>query len=352
MKPAEQKTTISGIAEAAGVSKTTVSRYLNGKYEYMSEKTRKRIEAVIDVTGYRPSNIARSLKSKKSMLIGVVIADIASPFSASVISGVGETLRHAGYSTIIVNADNSLALEHEYIRSLMAQCVDGLLINTTDTENPFLIELASQGVPIVLLDRVVKDYNFDISCIECHESMLHAMSHLMGQGYGRLAFFTQPPEKISPRYLRQQAFVGQLREVGVANPESFVYTVDIYDPESTVNQMKRLVATSRGQTPAIIAANGVTLLHTLNASRELQFNIPRDIGICGYDDWGWTEQMGWAPLIHPGITTITANSKDVGSQAALLLLDRMADPNCPKRAVAVPTQMIVRRSTCLEERPG
>lgn len=116
-----KRTTILDIARAAGVSKTTVSRYLNGKYEYMSSQTRERIQTVISLSNYRPNNIARSLKNQRSMLIGVAIADIQNPFSASLIRGIGDILMPQDYVPVFMNSENSLSREQESIESLVAR---------------------------------------------------------------------------------------------------------------------------------------------------------------------------------------------------------------------------------------
>ena len=100
---AGNKPTISDIAAAAGVSKTTVSRYINGQEQLMSEKTRNRLKTVIELLDYHPSDIARSLKNKKTNMIGVVVSDISSPFSSAVIIGIGEVLEQNNYTPLFVN---------------------------------------------------------------------------------------------------------------------------------------------------------------------------------------------------------------------------------------------------------
>jgi LacI family kdg operon repressor len=108
-----KKMTISDIARAAGVSKTTVSRYLNEKFDMMGPGTRERIKHVIALSNYRPSTIAQSLKSKRTMQIGVIIADISSPFSTALLQGVGEVLDRRGYIPLIVNSGNDIRKEEK-----------------------------------------------------------------------------------------------------------------------------------------------------------------------------------------------------------------------------------------------
>lgn len=282
------------------------------------------------------------------MLTGLVIADIESPFSAAVIKGAGDTLRGAGYSMIIVNSDNSLEKEQEYIRSLLSQGVDGLMVNTASANNPFLINLANQGLPVVLTDRSIHDYHFDIVSIENKESIFTAMRHLTESGYNKIALFTQAADLISPRFQRRAAFVEYLNSAGVVSPEQYLFELNLHDPNSVKDALKRLnLMSENGGPPAVIAASGVTLLHTLHAVRELGLDVPRQIGLCGYDDWGWEPEMAWASLTEPKITTLSVQAHRIGEKAAELLLRRISDPTASKESIAIPATLIVRDSTLL-----
>lgn len=339
--------TITDIARTAGVSKTTVSRYLNGKYEYMSPETRERIRNVIDLTGYHPNSIARSLKSQKSMLIGLIIADIESPFSSAAVKSIGDALRTTGYNIITANCDNSYQREKEYLRSLMNQQVDGLIVNTTTRHNSTLISLANDGMPIVLIDRFINDYTLDIAYFQNRRPMFEVMEHLHAQGYGRIALFVQPYEEISPRGLRRDAFVERMAAFGVDDPQKQVFVVDLSDRQSVRQQVKALCEISAGDAapPAIIATNGVTLMHVAQAVLSLGLSMPHEIGLAGYDDWGWASELGWAGMIGVGLTALTPSVHELGALTASMLLDRMRGQNVPKRVCGVEAPMIVRGST-------
>ncbi|MEM1485772.1 LacI family DNA-binding transcriptional regulator [Oscillospiraceae bacterium PP1C4] len=341
--------TIADIAKGAGVSKTTVSRYLNGKFEFMSEETKKRIEMIIQVANYQPNNVARTLKSNRSMQVGVVIADIESPFSSSVIKGVGDVLSDADYSMIIINSDNSLEKEQQAISSLLSQRVDGLVVNTVSATNPFLINLVNQGMPIVLADRFVKNYNFDIVYVETHDAICNVIDHLKESGYGRLYLFTQFYANVSSRYLRREAFIEKMEMLGEIYAEQYVFEVDISEP-STVDwgiQQMLEVCQYDGAPPAIITTNGIVLLHIVNAIKKMGLQLPSDLGLCGFDDWGWAPSMGWASMIAPGITALSAHAHIVGTMSANILLERMNGGESPKKIISVPAELIVRGSTTL-----
>lgn len=343
--------TITDIAITAGVSKTTISRYLNGKYEFMSKKTYNRIKAVIEMTGYQPNSIARSLKNQKSMLVGLVIADIESPFSSAAIKSIGNAMLGTEYNIITANCDNSYEREQKYIQSLLMQQVDGLIVNTTAMNNPFLINLANGGLPIVLLDRFVNNYKFDIAYYENQKPIFDAVDHLMLSGYSRAAFFTQPYQDVSPRFLRWSSFKEKLTKLGESNPEKYVYVVDNSNLQSLRDAVKNLLESCKKESapPAIIAGNGVTLMCLVQAIRSLGLSMPNDIGLCGYDDWGWATELGWVEMVDVGLTTITPSTTQLGEITAKMLLDRMNGSDIPRQEIAVSTHLIIRGSTKLKK---
>lgn len=344
----EKYSTLTDISEMVGVSTTTVSRYLNGKYQFMSEETRIKIQEAIDVLGYHPNNLARGLKSNQTKTIGVVLAEIESPFSASVVKGIFDACQANGYSTVILNSNNCLETEIKNVQSLLEQRVDGLIINTTDRKNPFLVELAHKGIPILLMDRFVDDYPFDIVFIECDLAVKQTMIHLINAGYKRIACFVPDYPKISPRYMRRDAFIREMRDFGFEDPNEYVFIVDKMDQNSIRNNILKLLDMTRNIGPsAIFACTGVTLFSVCNAICALNIRMPNQIGLCGMDDWGWSNAMNWAQMVPPGITTMSAPIFEVGSKSVEVLLNRIQDNSLPRQIVALNSDLCVRNSTRL-----
>ena len=343
----ERSLTIQDIAKLAGVSKATVSRYLNGKYEYMSLQTKERIEQIIVATGYQPNHLARTLKSKRSMMVGIVVADIGSSFTSAAVRSIGISLREKGYGIITASSDNSYELEKEYLRSLMAQQVDGLIVNTTMRHNPYLIRLANDGVPVVLLDRSIDNYMFDMAYISNQNPIIHAIEHLKEEGYGRIALFTQPFDHVFPRAARQEAFLEKMRDIGKKDPSKSVYVSDISDLDSIANQVYAFYqAGERDVTPsAIIAANGMMLMTCARAILSLGIPMPHGIGLMGYDDWGKLSELGWASMAGGGLTTMAPSVNKLGEMAVEFLLERMTETNSSKRTYQVEAPLIRRGST-------
>ncbi len=331
-----------------GVSTTTVSRYLNGKYQYMSEETREKIREAIEVLGYHPNNLARGLKSNHTKTIGVILAEIESPFSASVVKGIFDASLANGYSTVILNSDNRMETEEKNIQTLLEQRVDGIIVNTTNRSNPFLVDLAKKGFPILLMDRFVDGHPFDIVYIECDLAVKQSLFHMINAGYKQIACFVPDYPKISPRYMRRDAFVREMRNFGFEAPEDFVFVVDKTNQTSIRSSILKLLEMTRGIGPAaIFACTGVTLFSVCNAICALNLRMPTQIGLCGMDDWGWADSMNWANMVPPGITTMSAPIFEVGSKSVEVLLKRIQNGSLPQQVVALNSDLHVRNSTRL-----
>lgn len=336
-----KRSTIKDVAEMAQVSKTTISRYLNGQYEYMSIETKSRIEKVIDELNYRPSNIARSLKSQKTGVIGCIIADIGSPFSSIVVKGINDVCKNMGYDVLFSNTDNNPENEKDSIKSLMDNKVDGLIINTTGKIDDYLLELNKDGVNIVLADRCLSKFNeIDTVTTDNYKATYECMKFLYNQGYKKIAFFTQDLSDNSSRYFRHDAYKDALKKLYGIDDNEFTYLIDENNIEICERGLKDFNTKCKDEPGVIFTVNGVTLLNVLHGMNNLNIKIRDDLGICGYDDWGW------ASLIPPGITTITQDSYECGVQCAKLLISRInKEDNSEPKFIEIPAELVVRGST-------
>lgn len=348
------RVTINDIAAMSGVSKATVSRYINGKFSYMGEDTRKRIEAAIKFSNYLPSAAARSLKTQHSYLVGVAIADITSPFSGAMIMGIGGVLEENGYIPVFVDSGDSDERERQNIRSLLGHQVDGLLVNTTNSRNSNLIAIANSGFPVVLCDRGVSDFRFDIAKGDYYTPTLALIQHLRDEGYGQVFLCTQPFERNEVRTERVEAFIEGYRDLfGVTRPEDNVLLVDVRKADDVRQVVREVVeGTPEGEVPAIIGVNSVTLMSLLYAISRCGLSMPDDIGLCGPDDWGWSKQVDWdwSETFGGGITTFKVHPDLIGAAAARLLLSRIEDLGREKETILVPTKTMTRASTSLRSR--
>ncbi len=339
--------TINDIAKRAGVSKTTISRFLNGKLEYMSEATVQRIKDIIADTGYKPSNVARSLKNRKSMLIGLIVADIESPFSSACIKSIGDSARHLGYSLLIENSDNNPEKEKKHIQSMLQHQVDGLIFNAVSYKKSNVDVLCSKGLPVVLLDRFIESRQLDIAYLDCSQPVKEAIDHLRQQGYGRIALFAQPYKDISPRFMRRDSFISYMSSLDVTSPEKLVYSNITTSADSFCNALSRLMVLSRKDScpPAVIVTNGVASIYAVRAAKSLGLSVPDELGICGYDEWGWASDIIWDGILENGFTTMTSSIQALGESTVNLLARRMSSPEASLQQEIIPVRLIVRGST-------
>ena len=192
------KVTIDQVAAICGVSKTTISRYLNHKYENISAETRQRIEQVIAELDYRPNRTAQRLKASRSMLIGCCIGDIASPFAGLLLKGITETCESAGYQVLFADSKENALREQRAIEGFLENRVDGLIVNTTGGNDEFLIRVQNErGVPVVLADRSLqKEGRLDTVISEYRHSTIDCVELMLRYGYRKIAFFTMnSPER-------------------------------------------------------------------------------------------------------------------------------------------------------------
>ena len=343
----ESKVTINDIAKAVGVSKTTVSRYINGHSDMMSERTRERIRAVIEMTNYQPSDIARNLKRKNTNLIGVLIADMSTPFSSVLVVSISDYLSECGYVPIFANCNDSLQKEQEMIDSLLFRGVAGFLVNTTSCNNNYLIGVASRGIPIVLCDRYINHYNFNIVTFEQDAPVFNLVRHLKEEGYTRPVLFTQCWENNSSRRRRKDAILSAIQQVYGYDATEDVYLVSFQNGLSAAAQLDALLGRLKpGDIPAIIGTNSVTTVQTYKAIKSCGLKMPEQIGLCGPEDWNWQQEMNWAQLIEPTITTIDLPVRDLGRQSAECLVHMLKGETEGAREIMLPCGLNIRESTC------
>ncbi|HEY3425372.1 MAG TPA: LacI family DNA-binding transcriptional regulator [Negativicutes bacterium] len=340
MKKNKTNITIADVAKRAGVSKTTISRYLNGKFEFMSEESQKRIKDIIEELNFRPNNLARSLKSSKSGLIGVLIADITNPFSSVLVKGITDCCKQYGYNVVIANTDNDSEKEREYILSMIDQRVEGLIVNTTGKNNEFLEDINSKHVPIILADRPLFPTMFDTVRTNDWQATIDAINYLAEEGFTRVGLFTEPINNIETRTIRQQAYRKACCEVLQIEPQEYV--IDSKDEHGVQNLVQKFLSTNAGQQNVIFTTNGVTMLSVLGAIHRLGLYIPKDIAICGFDNWPWME------LIGTGITAISQPFYDVGVGCVERVMFRLQEKSqCSPEVIELSNQLIIRGSTKL-----
>ncbi|PJH94012.1 pectin utilization transcriptional regulator KdgR [Bacillus sp. SN1] len=330
-------TTIKDVAECAGVSKSTVSRYINGKIDAISPEKVKNIKKAIAELNYRPSKMAQGLKIKKSKLIGFVVADITNPFSVAAFRGVEEVCDQYGYSIMVCNTDNSPEKEREMLLKLEAHSVEGLILNTTGENKDLLNAFAEQHIPTILIDRKLPDLKLDTVTTDNRMITKEILQKIYSKGYTDVALFTEPISSISPRAERAVVYQ-EMASAQNVNGLVRMYEIDVKNKEQLKAALRSFYKDMPEQKKAILALNGLIMLKIISCMEELGLHIPQDIGIAGFDD---TE---WYKLIGPGITTIAQPSHDMGRTAMERVLKRIEGDKGAPQTIELEAEVIMRKS--------
>ena len=302
------RATIADVARAAGVSKATVSRFLNHRDTLLTRDIAARVETAVAALGYSPSPMARALKRGRSRLVGLVVADIANPYSVAVLRGAEKACQEAGYLVMLFNLGNEGEREHEAIEALSSYQVEGFILNTLGRDAAAVAAAVHRGKPVVLVDRRHPEMQADFVSLDNAGALRLAAQHLADAGYGELLFVSEPLAGVSSRIEREaafRAFVAGQRGVRGRSLESAEG-----HPEALDAALRALRQRAGRRHAAVIAGNAVISLRVAAAVQRLGWRFGSDIGLVGFDE---TE---WAPLVGPGLSTIAQPTDDLGRLAA------------------------------------
>ncbi len=333
------RATIGDVAKAAGVSKATVSRFLNHRDRLLSTDIASRVEAAIAELAYSPSPMAQALSRGRSRLIGLIVADITNPYSVAVLRGAEKACQDAGYLVMLFNLGNDVDREREAIDALTGYQVDGFILNTLGRGAGLVDADALHGKPAVLVDRRHAGMHTDFVSLDNPASMKTACGHLVEGGFRELLYITEPLKGVSSRRERTAAFGACVaaHEPRVAG-EIFESTGEDTDALDAALRALHKRA-KRGRRGAVLAGNAVVTLRVAAAMARLGWRFGQDLGFVGFDD------AEWAPLIGPGLTTIAQPTDEIGRAAAQCLIERLGGLDVAPRQLLLPGRLVARGSS-------
>lgn len=333
------RATIADVAKAAGVSKATVSRFLNHRERLLSPDIAARVEAAVAQLAYTPSPMAQALSHGRSRLIGLIVADITNPYSVAVLRGAEKACQEAGYLVMLFNLGNDIDREREAIDALAGYQVDGFILNTLGRGAGLVDADALHGKPAVLVDRRHAGMHTDFVSLDNPAAMRAACGHLVEGGYRELLYITEPQKGVSSRRERTAAFGACIaaHEPRVAGEVCECTGDDSEGLDAALRALHKRA--KRGKRAAVLAGNAVVTLRVAAAMARLGLRFGIDIGFVGFDD------AEWAPLIGPGLSAIAQPTEDIGRVAATCLLERLRGLEGPARQLLLPGQLVVRGSS-------
>ncbi len=301
--------TIKDVAREAGVSVATVSRTLN-RAERVSPGVRDRVITTVERLGYRPNAVARSLRSRSTRTLGLVIPNVSNPFFTQMSRSVEDAARERGYSLVLGNTDEDPDKEAEYLDVLLEKQVDGIIVSPARATSPQLEIVARAGVPVVFLDRYVRGIAAPVVRAEGRRAVEQLVEHMMSLGHEKLAIISGPPETI-PGMERMEAFLEGAGARGAPVREEYVKIGD-FRRESGRQAMQDLLALDDKPT-AVFAANNLMALGALQALKRAGVRVPEDLSFASFDDVSWFE------LVEPPVTAISQPVAELGAAAARML---------------------------------
>lgn len=309
--------TIYDVAKLAGVSTYTVSSVLNGT-AHVSPGLTKRVRDAVRQLDYTINDLARSLQTRKTRTIGMLIPDIASPFYAKVVRGAEDVLKESGYSLILGNTYNNSEEQSKYLMVFRSKQVDGLLLFVSPGDDQDVRALVKAKKPVVFVGRTPRDLKADSVSADNAKGTQLAVEHLIAKGHDRIALIIGQAD-LSTSVDRVSGWKRALRKAGHSARREYVGEGD-WTADSGHRLMLDFLKLDRPPN-AVFAGNFLMMTGVLRALREADLRCPQDVDVMSSDDSEWLD------VFRPPISTVVQPSYPMGAQAAELLLKRMKTPN-------------------------
>lgn len=330
--------TMKDVAKMAGVSIATASRVLNG-HGYSSDEAKLKVNQAAQALGYRPNDIARSLKLKRTDTIGLMITDIVNPFYSILASGVLDAASKYGYHVIVSATDENPDLESEYLQVLMEKRAIGVIAVCTGENLDCWKETQSLGIKIVFVDREIDAIDFaDIILVDNLKGAYDAISALIDLGHQRIGIINGPVSTTTGKQ-RLAGYVKAHQDAGIEIDDELQKIVT-FKGESGHEAARELLKMENPPS-AIFATNNVLGQAAMFVINDQGLNIPQDISLIIFDD------VPWASLTNPSVTVVSQPTYQLGYKGMEILHERLASEEgsqtIPRKLVLDP-ELIIRES--------
>jgi LacI family transcriptional regulator len=326
--------TMKDVAQRAGVSMITVSRVINGN-GYVHEDTLAKVRAAIDELQYVPNNLARSLRSRQTSTLALLVTDITNPFWTTVARGVEDEAAVRGFTVFLCNTDENPQKEAHYLAMLMRRRVDGLLIGPTPGSRSLLEQLQHQNVEFVLLDRTVEGIEANVVRGDSRSGAATLTQHLLGTGRRRIAYIGGPVTTSTGRD-RLAGYRSAHLAMNV-NLDPALVKLGEFRPESGRQLTAELLADDV-QCDAIFAGNNLIALGVLQALSSARITVPETVAVASFDD------VVGVNTFQPFLTAVVQPAYEIGRIGTRVLLERIAGARDGIEDLILPTQLVIRAS--------
>ncbi len=339
----KRRVKLEDIARKLNLSIATVSRALD-KNPRVKASTREKVFKTAEAMGYMPNQIAKSLSSGKTNIIGVIIPRYDEPFFIEVCRGIDLYAREHNYKILISSSRNSFEYERENLISFERGLVDGIILSPTHETETFthIKSIINKGIPVVLFDNVKEEVSgADHVIIEDDKASFSAVEHLIQKGRKKIAFIGGIKEKkvFQDRF---KGYLSALQKHNIAINENLILHCDSFDLESEDTEIQNFLKGLDTQPDAIFTCTDNYGLLAMKTLLKMGFNIPEDVSVIGFGD------LGLGNIFVPSMTCVSQPSFDMGQKVAKLLIDQFNEPNDIRhetKTIKLKTKLIFREST-------
>ena len=340
----KKKLLISDIAKQLDVSITTVSFILNGKAKEkrISDSLTEKVLKLVEEVNYKPNQLAQSLRTGKTKTIGLIVEDISNPFFANIARLIEERAYREGYRIIYCSTEDNTAKTRELIHMFRDKHVDGYIITPPEGVNEDISELINEGLPVVLIDRQIPGLDINLVVVDNLAGAYNATSHLIGQGYRKIAFVTTDSRQ-NQMLQRLEGYQQALKKVAL---EPTILEIPYSDePDAMTERIKAFLREKKEQVEAIFFSTNYLAVRGLEAMNDLALAIPADLGVVSYDD------LDVFRLYRPSITAVAQPTADIANHVIDIMLNLLMDKthSAPTNALILPTRLVVRNSSLKQE---
>jgi LacI family transcriptional regulator len=333
-----KKLTIKDIARMADVSIATVSMILNNKDASITSATRERVLEIIKTNNFIPNKVARSMVTRRTKTIGLVISDIANPFYPELARGVEDKANETGYNVIICNTDNDLTKEENYLNMMAEKMVDGVILTRSANRTGDIPGIDRIALPFILINGNAENKNIKGRILISNEKgAYHAVTYLLDKGYRKIILING--ETTGQASLeRTLGYQKALREYGSDFNEEYVWYGHFksnWGEEAVKQILERKIPFD-----ALFCGNDLIAIGAIKALKNAGFVIPDDVGVVGFDD------IYMAKMLEPELTTVKQPKYEMGYKATELLVEVLEGPKqIVERKIELQMELISRKST-------
>ncbi|CCQ97101.1 PurR family transcriptional regulator [[Clostridium] ultunense Esp] len=330
--------TIKDVAKLAGVSISTVSRVINNSKPVSLEVRRKVLEA-IDELGYKPNEVARSLVTRKSNLIGVIITDIGNSYIAQMVRGIEEVGRMYKYDIVLSSSYGNPDTEKKFAQLLRSKQVEGIILVSEKNNDEVIKEIEDFRIPFVYLNKYYSNLNTPTVSIDNFEASFKMTKYLLGLGHEKILYTTaQEENEASLEKFKIDGYKKAIRDNG--KNKGFLYSANGFGIDDGYNMGEDVIKlVKENNITAVFCCQDELAIGLINYCYDNHIKVPEDLSICGYGD------TKIASIYRPKLTTVKEPYYDIGAVAIRRIIKKLKDEEIEEDHIYLPIR-IMKRESC------